>query len=193
GEITRADVVEFLDRLEREQGLRHQVNRCRETLRLIFEYAIERELITVNPVIGISKRKVETPRDRTLNDDELAALWRAIDKLPKLPRAYFRIVLLTGARRNEVGGMAWSEFDLDAAMWRLPAERNKSGRLFEIPLSAPVVETLRTLPRLGPTIFALDGKRPMTLHQWIERVRRDAGLLDMRLHDLRRTLRTGLA
>jgi len=89
--------------------------------------------------------------------------------------------------------MAWSELDLDAGLWRLPAERNKSGHPFEIPLSAPVVETLRTLPRCGQMVFALDGKRPMTLHQLIERVRRDAGLIDVRLHDLRRTLRTGLA
>jgi integrase len=89
--------------------------------------------------------------------------------------------------------VAWSELDLDAGVWRLPAERNKSGRVFELPLSAPVVETLRTLPRIGPKVFALDGQRPMTVHQLIERVRHDAGLLDMRLHDLRRTLRTGLA
>ena len=89
--------------------------------------------------------------------------------------------------------MSWSELDLDAGLWRLPAERNKSGRAFEIPLTRPVIETLRALPRFGPMVFALDGKRPMTLHQLIERVRRDAGLLDVRLHDLRRTLRTGLA
>ncbi len=193
GEVTRADIVEFLDGLEREEGLRHQVNRCRETLRAIFAYAIERDLVTVNPVVGVSKRKVEIPRDRTLTAEELTALWQAIEKLPELPQAYFRVVLLTGARRNEVGGMSWSEVDLDAGLWRLPAERNKSGRPFEIPLSRPVVETLRTLPRIGPMVFALDGKRPMTLHQLIERVRREAGLLDVRLHDLRRTLRTGLA
>jgi len=89
--------------------------------------------------------------------------------------------------------MGWSEVDLDAALWRLPAERNKSARPFEIPLSAPVVETLRMLPRLGPLVFTLNGKRPVTLHPWIERVRCDAGLIDARLHDLRRTLRTGLA
>jgi integrase len=192
GEIARAHVVEFLDGLG-EQGLRHQVNRCRETLRVIFAFAIERELINLNPVIGVSKRKVEIPRDRTLTADELAALWQAIEKLPELPRAYFRVVLLTGARRNEVGGMPWSELDLNAGLWRLPAERNKSGRAFEIPLSRPVVETLRALPRIGPIVFSLDGKRPMTLHQLIERVRSEAGLLDVRLHDLRRTLRTGLA
>src|SRR5262249_59333850 len=89
--------------------------------------------------------------------------------------------------------MDWAEVDLDAALWRLPAERNKSARPFEIPLSAPVVETLRELPRLGPLVFTLNGKQPMTLHPWIERVRRDAGLINARLHDLRRTLRTGLA
>jgi Arm DNA-binding domain/Phage integrase central domain len=105
GEITRADVVEFLEILDREDGLRHQVNRCRETLRAIFAYAIERDLVISNPVVGVSKRKVEIPRDRTLTADELTAFWQAIEKLPELPRAYFRVVLLTGARRNEVGGM----------------------------------------------------------------------------------------
>ena len=89
--------------------------------------------------------------------------------------------------------MAWSELDLDAGLWRLPAERTKNGRPFELPLSAPVFETLRKLPHIGPMVFALDGKRCMTVHQLIERVRRDAGLPDVRLHDLRRTLRTGLA
>jgi integrase len=193
GEVTRADVVEFLDDLEREEGLRHQVNRCRETLRAIFAYAIERELITVNPVVGVSKRKVEIPRDRTLTADELTALWRAIDKLPQLPRAYFQVVVLTGARRNEVRCMAWSELDLDAGLWRVPPERNKSGRAFDLPLAAPVIETLRTLPRIGPMVFTLNGKRPMAVHELIERVRGGAGLIDVRLHDLRRTLRTGLA
>jgi integrase len=193
GEVTRADVVEFLDRLERCEGLRHQVNRCRETLRAIFAYAIERELVAVNHIVGVSKRKVETPRDRTLTADELTALWMAIEKLPELPRAYFRVVLFTGARRNEVRGMAWSELDLEAGLWRLPGDRTKNGRPFELPLSAPVLETLRTLPRIGPMVFAFDGKRPMTVHQLVERVRRNAGLSNVRLHDLRRTLRTGLA
>jgi integrase len=193
GEITRADVVEFLDTLERKLGLQHQVNRCRETLRAIFAFAIERDQIAVNPILGVAKRKVEIPRDRTLNDDELTAVWHAIEKLPDLLRAYFRVVLLTGARRNEVREMAWSELDLDSGLWRLPGERNKSARPFEIPLSAPVVDTLRKLPRIGPFVFSLDGKRPITLHPWIERVRRNAGLVDVRLHDLRRTVRTGLA
>ena len=59
GEITRADVVEFLDGLERKLGLRHQVNRCRETLRAIFAFAIERDQIAVNPILVVAKRKVE--------------------------------------------------------------------------------------------------------------------------------------
>jgi len=89
--------------------------------------------------------------------------------------------------------MAWSELDLDAELWRVPPERNKSGRAFDLPLTAPVVETLQALPRIGPMVFTLDGKRPMAVHQLVERVRGDARLIDVRLHDLRRTLRTGLA
>jgi hypothetical protein len=73
----------------------------------------------------------------------------------------------------------------------IASRRNKSGRPFETPLSDLVVDTLGMLPRLGPMVFALDGKRPMTVHQLIERVRRNAGLRDVRLHDL--PLRTGLA
>jgi hypothetical protein len=49
------------------------------------------------------------------------------------------------------------------------------------------------LPRVGPLVFTLNGKQPMTLHPWIERVRRDACLINARLHDLRRTVRTGLS
>jgi integrase len=192
GDISRADVVEFLDELESKNALHHQVNRCREALRAIFSYAIERELITVNPAIGVSKR-AEVPRDRTLSADELTALWQAMDKLPKLQRAYFRMVLLTGARRNEVRALPWSELDLEAGLWRLPAERNKSGRLFEIPLSEPLLKTLRSLPRIGPMVFSLDGKKPMSVEQLIARLRDNAGLANVRLHDLRRTLRTGLA
>ena len=89
GEVTRADVVDFLDRLERGEGLRHQVNRCRETLRAIFAYAIERELVTVNPIVGVSKRRVETPRDRTLNAVELTALWWQSTNFPSYPEPIF--------------------------------------------------------------------------------------------------------
>src|SRR5262249_45541263 len=100
GEVTRAEVVEFLDGLECE-GLRHQINRCRETLRAIFAFAIERGLVTINPVIGVSKRKVEIPRDRTLSAEELVTLWWAIHELPELPRAYFLVLMLTSTRPNE--------------------------------------------------------------------------------------------
>jgi integrase len=140
-------VVEFLDRLERERGLHHQVNRCRETLRMIFAFAIERELVTANPVIGVSKRK-EIPRDRTLSNNELAALWNAIERLPVLPQAYFRVVLLTGARRNEVGRMAWSELDLDAALWRLPAARPSPLALGRSRVGAEVPNCWRSCRRL---------------------------------------------
>jgi integrase len=192
GEISRAKIVEFLDDLERKKGLHHQVNRCRETLRAIFAYAVERELIEINPTTGVSFRE-EVPRDRTLTNDELVAFWEAFNVFPQIPRAYFTVLLLTGARLNEVRKMVRSELDLDNGLWRLPASRNKSNRAFDSPLSPPVVDALRGLPELGPMVFSLNGKGPLALNSYIEKIRRDAGLVDFRLHDLRRTLRTGMA
>jgi integrase len=61
------------------------------------------------------------------------------------------------------------------------------------PVAGRAIFTDTVVPGLGPLVFALGGKRPMALHQLIERVLRDAGLVDVRLHDLRRTVRTGLA
>ena len=56
-----------------------------------------------------------------------------------------------------------------------------------------MVETVRMLPRLGPLVFTLNGHRAMTVRGWFDRLRQSTGLLDIRLHDLRRTVRTGLA
>ena len=78
--IRRADIVELLDSLQHEKGLRQQVNRTRSTLSSMFDYAVEREYITENPVIGTRVRKVETERNRILSDQEIRAIWLAIGR-----------------------------------------------------------------------------------------------------------------
>nr|WP_313403990.1 integrase arm-type DNA-binding domain-containing protein [Pseudomonas sp.] len=72
-----------------------------------------------------------------------------------------RLLILTGARSHMVRFAAWSEFDLDAAVWSLPAERMKMREAFEIPLAAQVVELLRAMPRTdsSPFLFPGQGRR----------------------------------
>lgn len=72
-----------------------------------------------------------------------------------------RLLILTGARSHMVRFAAWSEFDLDAAVWSLPAERMKMRQAFEIPLAPQVVELLRTMPRTdgSPYLFPGQGRK----------------------------------
>jgi hypothetical protein len=74
-ELRRADIVEMLDDLENEKGLRAQVNRVRSQVVPALNWAIEREWIETNPAAAIKKRKIEAARERVLSNDELRAIW----------------------------------------------------------------------------------------------------------------------
>jgi integrase len=193
GEVRRADIVELLDKLQHHRGLCHTTNRVRETLICLFGYAIERQLVETNPAAGTKRRKVERPRERVLSRDELRLLWEALDGIPDPARSYTRVLMLTGCRRQEARAMRWDELDLESPLWSLPSQRTKAARPHEIPLSEDATEIISSMPRRGPYVFTIDGKRPMTVHQIKARLDRESGVKDWRLHDLRRTLRSGLA
>jgi integrase len=193
GDIRQADIVELLDKVQHHRGLRHMTNRVRETLISIFAYAIERQLIETNPAATTKRRKVEKPRERVLSHDELRALWQALDRIPEPGRSFVRTLMLTGCRREEARAMQWAELDVEGRLWSLPSQRTKAARAHEIPLGELAVDIIASQPRRGAFVFTIDGKRPMTVHQIKARLDRESGIRDWRLHDLRRTLRSGLA
>jgi integrase len=193
GDVRRADIVELLDKLQHEDGLCHTTNRVRESLICLFGYAIERQLVETNPAAGTKRRMVERPRERVLSPNELRLLWQALDRISNPGRSYVRILMLTGCRRQEARAMQWSELDLEGGLWSLPSQRTKAARPHEIPLSEAAAEIISSMPRRGPYVFTIDGRRPMTVHQIKARLARESGIENWRLHDLRRTLRSGLA
>src|SRR5262249_47386270 len=77
------------------------------------------------------------PRQRTLNDIELAALWQSSERLGYPFGPLYKLLLLTGARKSEVAGAHWQEFDLDKKVWTVPPERFKSNASHLVPLSFP--------------------------------------------------------
>jgi integrase len=193
GDVRRADIVELLDKIQHDEGLCHTTNRVRESLICLFGYAIERQLIETNPAADTKRRKVERPRERVLAPSELRLLWQALDRIPNPGPSYVRILMLTGCRREEARAMQWSELDLEGLLWSLPSQRTKAARPHEIPLSEAAAEIISSMPRRGPYVFTVEGDRPMTVHQIKARLDRESGIEDWRLHDLRRTLRSGLA
>ena len=125
--------------------------------------------------------------------------------------AYFRLLLLTGQRRGEVAGMRWADIDLKARTWALASTDTKSARAHLVPLSPSAVALLKGLPRLtvevegktvpSPYVLTTNGSAPISMFSkpkgWLDDAMRAAlvedGLPDWRIHDLRRTVSTGLA
>ena len=97
-----------------------------------------------NPVIGTHKPGDPQPRERVLNDTELVAIWRACkdDDYGRI----VRLLILLGTRR-QVGGMRWSELDLDAGTWARPKERSKNHHADTVALPQAALDILRAVPQ----------------------------------------------
>src|SRR5262249_17914048 len=120
-----------------------------DTLSAFYVWAMEQGLVGANPVIGTTRLKNNEPSDRVLSDDELAALWRACgdDDYGRI----IRLLILLSARRAEIGGLAFSEIDLDGTQpsWTLPAARSKNGRAHKLPLMPMAFGIIKGIPRMA--------------------------------------------
>ena len=191
--IAKADAHQLYERLADagKAPMGHQL--CRN-LKACLSFAVERELIPVNPLLRIKLPRLEE-RKRVLirfhpegEDDpaELLAVWRAFDRLPLLQRAFTKVLTLTLAREDEVAQMPWVE--LDGGLWRLPAHRHKGKRGCDIPLPTQAAELIEAMPRVSDHVFAGRGGRPIGDFSKLKaEVNRLSGVADWRWHDLRRT------
>ncbi len=179
-------------KLHSEIGKEHPTtaNRVIAMASSLFGYAAERKLFKgANPAHGI-KKYPETKRDRFLQSDELPAFFTALAEEPNdTLRDYFLISLLTGARRSNVQEMEWSQINFGRAEWRIPTTKN--GEPQTVTLSAEALEILRNrqscdpvwvFPGTGSTGHLVEPKKA-----W-RRVLDRAGIDNLRIHDLRRTL-----
>lgn len=139
-------------------------------------------------------------RDRALSDDELIALWNAAGAEPPKLRAFVRLLILTGARLNEVGGIATGEVDRRAGVWRLPGRRAKNTMDHTMPLCPlALAEVAAVWPEHGDEAgddWRLLGRAGGAFSGFSKlkgRLDKATGLAPWRFHDLRRTARTGMA
>lgn len=138
------------------------------------------------------------PRERVLSDEELTAVWRAATSRSAKSRTFVQLLVLTGCRVSEATGIALGEVDPARLSWTIPATRSKNNHALTVPLpSFLVAELLALTPAETVPGYRLLGARRNSPLQAISRVKEaiDAvsGVRDWRLHDLRRTVRTGLA
>jgi integrase len=198
-EITRRDVVAAVEDMI-DRGHPRGAGLLLAYARKLWNWAAAREMVEASPCDRIKTADLigtPKPRERVLNQAELWALWAATagEDYPLDP--FVRILLITGARRNEVARMTWDELDLDPGIWRLSGDRTKNQEPRVLPLPQMAVELLRSLPKWsGPYVFSTRfGDRPISgfAKLKIRLDRRLVGVAPWRLHDLRRTMRTNLS
>jgi integrase len=167
--------------------------------RSCYTWAVKHQLVKANPfdAVPLSDFKTEA-RDRVLTDDELAAIWRAAEATDaKVFGSLVRHLILTGQRREEVAGMAWSEISADRQTWTIPASRAKNGKDHLVPLSAAARDLLPEEPHANErgSELVFPGQRGTPFNGWSKskaQLDKDSGVTGWRIHDLRRTLATGL-
>jgi integrase len=189
--IARADIATQLNTITKDRGP-VAANRARSTLSTVFRWAIGEGLCDANPVLGTNKREENGPRERALSDEEAAALWIATedDHFGRI----VRLLMLTGCRRDEIGSLQWSEIDINARKITLPKERTKNGREHIVPLTDSALEILAVMPRIEGRdyVFGLSGGGFSNWSQAKRELEKTIKLKPWTLHDLRRTVRTGL-
>ena len=176
----------------------YEANRVLALLSKMFTFAANTDIVPAgfpNPVRGIERRK-EYKRKRYLTPTELPKLIKAIDQEPNVYiRAAIWLFMLTGARRGELLPRRWAEIDFDEARLNLP--ETKSGEAQFIPLSKPALAILKGIPKAKENPFvlpgAIKGRHLVNISKPWLRIRKSAGLSDLRLHDLRRTVGSWLS
>jgi integrase len=193
GAITKADVAARLSAIARAHSAT-TAGAARRAISALFTWSMQEGWCDANPVIGTRKPADAKPRDRVLADQELIAIWNACrdDDYGRIAR----LLILLASRRQEIGGMRWSELDLDAGTWTLPAERAKNGRALTITLPA-AARAIIGLPLTGARDHVF-GLRANGFTAWDDGKvaidhRLNGTVKSWRLHDLRRTAATRMA
>jgi integrase len=217
-DVRKRHVLELLDQVSETAPVR--VNRVLAYVKRFLAWCAGRDMIEANPAASVEKPARETRRDRVLTDDELRIIWHHVERRDGPFAAAVRLLVLTGCRRAELFEARRADLAENGAAIRVPAERSKNGEARLIWLSEPARRVVDELPDFGPDAFLVsaDGQRMYSawsgakkrLDDAIAASRRDAAdpsrkgktltdverekhsLPSWRLHDLRRTVATGM-
>lgn len=194
--IKRADVAALHSKLGKHGH--YQANRIYSLLSKMFNLARVWGFVPeehVNPCFGIEKFN-EEKRDRFITHEELPGLVEAIGKeLNQYVVAAIWLYLLTGLRKEELLTLKWTDIDLERKELKLTDTKN--GKAHYLPLSVAAIDVLKQVQRVEDNPYVIVGKNPgchlVNIAKPWERIRKAAGLEDVRLHDLRRTVGSWLA
>lgn len=191
GAVTKLDIIRLVDAIAERAPI--MANRTLAHTKRLFRWAASRDIISADPSQFVERPATDRKRDRVLGDDELVAVWNAAIGIGGPYGAGVRLLILTGARREEIFRARWSELAGDSSALILPPERDKVGAGRVIPLVQAATAVIEELPRLGDYLLTSNGRSPFSgFSKSKARLDLHCGVANWRLHDLRRTVATGL-
>ncbi|EAW30205.1 integrase, phage related protein [marine gamma proteobacterium HTCC2143] len=159
-DIRRSDIVYLLEKIAQRAPI--SANRALEIIRKMFNWAVEREIVEINPCWQVSRPSQENKRERALSESELKALWTILESArcklaytknfiwpSKAIRLALQLSLVTAQRRSEIALATINEFDLTEKVWTIPKEHTKNGREHYVPLSTVSVRLIKELITLN--------------------------------------------
>lgn len=201
-EVKPADILELCDKIK-SRGAPKMALLTRNVLRRMYDYAIARQLAETNPAAALVARFIATEESRTrvLSPVEIGQVLRAIyaSDIRRALKIALNLLFITMVRKAELTEASWSEFDLDAGIWEIPAERMKKDKLHRVHLSRQALAMLAELKACsGKSVYLFPSTRGLedrpisksTLNQAVRALSID--VQHFVLHDFRRTASTHL-
>lgn len=195
GSITRRDVIELVEDIAGRAPT--MANRTLALIKTLYNGALDREFpgVEMNPAHRVKKPGQESARRRFLDRDEIRAVWKATEAERPIPRAIFRLALLTAQRIGSVCALRWADID-DSDVWTIPADVFKGKRRHAVPLSSEARRVLEDVPRVRG-VYAFPGRgdgqeagHVVSTTNALARIREASKLPRWTAHDFRRTFRT---
>jgi integrase len=192
-EITKAEVLAIVDRAI-QKGTPGAANHALATVRVFFNWCVERGLVNQNPCRDLRAPARKVSRDRVLSDTELARVWQEAAAIGYPFGTLVLLLILTAQRRREVACMEWSQLNTAERVWEIPAQLSKNGKIHRVPLTRCSMEIIADIPRIDHRFVfpSMNGGPFATFGKPKAQLARRAGV-DFKLHDLRRTAATNMA
>jgi integrase len=189
-DITKEDISSIIKTKKRKHPIAARY--LFRVLSPFFSYCVQEGYIPLSPMIGMKPPPASDSGERSLSEAEIVSFWKATDGNDCLFDPFHRLLLLTGQRRDEVSGMAWSEIDTKTGEWTIPAKRAKNKSEHVVYLCDLALQILGTLPVTdNDLIFTTTGITPISGYgRAKERLDAELDIPHWTLHDLRRTFDT---
>ena len=190
-DIKKRDVIDLVSKISERNS--HAGYRLLKMLKTFFRWCVGRAVIEASPAEGLSTDHREVSRDRVLTDNELAAIVVAARKMPWPYGGIVEFLALTGQRREEVVQASPVEIDPEARTWCIAAHRTKNCKAHIVHLSEPawaVISGHLTGRYIFPTSTGHHFQAYSTSKRALDELSSTTG---WRLHDLRRTIVSGMA